>query len=62
VIVELAGFFQVQEMTRLIDHDHARRRSQQAFGPADQVRADAAITGSVQVQRGPPRPVATGLA
>jgi hypothetical protein len=41
----------VQEVARIIDHDHARRRGQQAFGTADQVHADAAITRSVQVQR-----------
>src|SRR5580692_13068623 len=52
VIVYLAGPFQLQEMTRVLDHDHARGRGQQALGAAGQLQPNAAVVGSVQVQGG----------
>jgi len=47
VVVDLAGFLQVQEMARIIDHDHARGRGEEAFGTAGQVHPDAAVAGPV---------------
>lgn len=52
VVVDLAGLFQLQEMTCMLDHDHARRRGEQALGAAGQLHPDAAVVGSVQVQGG----------
>jgi hypothetical protein len=46
------GFLQVQEVARIVDHDHARGRGEEAFGAAGRPDADAAVVGSVQVERG----------
>jgi hypothetical protein len=40
------GFLQVQEVARIVDHDHARGRGEEAFGASGQ--SDAAVAGSVQ--------------
>ena len=52
VVIDLAGPFHLQEMTCMLDHDHARRRGEQALGAAGQFHPDAAVVGSVQVQGG----------
>lgn len=52
MVVDLAGFLQVQEVARIVDHDHARGRGEESFGAVGQSYADAAVVGSVQVQRG----------
>jgi len=61
VVVYLAGPFQLQEMTRMLDHDHARERGEQGLGAAGQLYPDAAVVGSVQVQGGLRRLPAGGL-
>jgi hypothetical protein len=61
VVVDLAGPFQLQEMTCMLDRGHARRRGEQALGAAGQFDPDAAVVGSVQVQGGLRRLPAGGL-
>src|SRR5262245_44505151 len=52
VLVDLAGSLHVQEVARVLDHDHPRGGGEEAFGATRQLRADAAVVGPVQVEGG----------
>src|SRR5215468_8723189 len=52
VAVDLAGLFEVQEMTGTADDDHARGWGEEGLGAAGQVCCDAAVIGPVQVEGG----------